>query len=353
VLFRIPGFALPGNAEIDSTKIRKIGVLPLPTFGYAPETRAYVGAVALFTLRFYPDSDTRTSNAKTEISFTQNKQKVISAGWNWFSFRDRYYFSGEASFNKFPEDFFGIGNNTPETNRENYDSRRVETRISFLKQLKPGWFTGPRYLFQYMYKIVPVPDGLLATGFISGKNGGTSSGLGYTFSYDKRNNLLNPKKAGYASFSQVFFVPAFGSDFTFTRYEIDFRRYLKGFQNHTLALQAVGCFNSGEPPFRMLALLGSDADMRGYYRGRYRDRNYTAFQAEYRATLIGRFGITAFGGCGEVSPSLSGFTFPGLKPTYGVGLRFLADRKENVNMRFDFAWGKGSSGFYVAFGEAF
>ena len=348
-----PAFAVAGTIENDSLKVRKVGVLPVPTFGYAPETRAYAGAVALFTLRFYPDSLTRTSNAKTEITFTQNKQKVISAGWNWFSNRNGYYFLGEASFNKFPEDFFSIGNNTLETNRENYDSRRVETRISFLKQIYPNLYLGPRQQLQYLYKIQPAPDGILTSGNVTGKNGGLSSGFGYTFTFDKRDNLLNPRKAGYASFSQTFFTKLFGSDFTFTRYELDLRRYFKISEGQTMALQAVGCFNSGAPPFRMLALLGSDADMRGYYRGRYRDRNYAAIQAEYRATIIGRFGFTAFAGCGEVASTLPDFSIQGLKPTYGAGLRILADRKENVNMRFDFARGKGSSGFYVAFGEAF
>ncbi len=337
----------------EKTTERRIGVLPVPTFGYAPETRGYVGAVALFTLKFYPDSLTRTSNAKTEIAFTKNKQFIASAGWNWFSQNDRYYFSGDNSYNKFPEDFYGIGNNTPEEARENYDGRRIEIKLSLLKQLKPGWYVGPRFQLQKMFDIEPAPDGLLQTQPITGATGGTSSGPGYTLAYDRRENLLNPKKAGYMAFSQTFFNQAFGSDFRFTRYELDGRRYFKGFRDHTVALQAVGIFNSGQPPFRMLALLGSDADMRGYYRGRFRDRQYAAFQAEYRATLKGRFGATFFGGAGQVASTLSGFKLSDLKPTYGTGLRFLIDRKENVNIRFDFAWGKNTSGFYVAFGEAF
>jgi len=39
--------------------------------------------------------------------------------------------------------------------------------------------------------------------------------------------------------------------------------------------------------------------------------------------------------------------------TYGGGLRFKIDRESNVNIRFDYALGKNSSGFYIGFGEAF
>jgi hypothetical protein len=42
------------------------------------------------------------------------------------------------------------------------------------------------------------------------------------------------------------------------------------------------------------------------------------------------------------------------KPAFNAGLRFLADRRENINLRIDYAIGvKGQSGFYFAFGEAF
>lgn len=41
------------------------------------------------------------------------------------------------------------------------------------------------------------------------------------------------------------------------------------------------------------------------------------------------------------------------KPSYGFGFRYLLDRKEGINLRFDFGYGKNSSGFYFTAGEAF
>ncbi len=43
----------------------------------------------------------------------------------------------------------------------------------------------------------------------------------------------------------------------------------------------------------MMPLLGSDERMRGYYRGRYRDKNVVSGQLEYRRQLTRRHGIVA------------------------------------------------------------
>lgn len=69
----------------DSMKVKKVKVLPVPAFGYSPETKTYIGAVALFTFNFYNDSITRLSNAKVEFNYTWNKQAIIDCAWNLFS----------------------------------------------------------------------------------------------------------------------------------------------------------------------------------------------------------------------------------------------------------------------------
>jgi len=40
--------------------------------------------------------------------------------------------------------------------------------------------------------------------------------------------------------------------------------------------------------------------MRGYYTGRFRDRNFIAGQTELRYRFADRFGVAAFAGTGEV-----------------------------------------------------
>jgi hypothetical protein len=75
-------------------------------------------------------------------------------------------------------------------------------------------------------------------------------------------------------------------------------------------------------------------------------------QSEARLNLVGRLGMVAFASVGQVSENFS------IKPAYllpsgGIGLRFMFNTKERINMRLDYAIGKNSSGFYASIGEAF
>ncbi len=49
--------------------------------------------------------------------------------------------------------------------------------------------------------------------------------------------------------------------------------------------------------------------MRGYYSGRYRDRNYAAAQIEYRKVFNRMFGLVLFAGAGEVASEINQITY--------------------------------------------
>lgn len=54
---------------------------------------------------------------------------------------------------------------------------------------------------------------------------------------------------------------------------------------------------------------------------------------------------------GPFFSSLAEFNPRGILPNYGVGLRF--EFKHRMNIRIDYGFGKGTSGFVVQFAEAF
>ena len=99
--------------------------------------------------------------------------------------------------------------------------------------------------------------------------------------------------------------------------------------------------------------MGGDMIMRGYYQGSYRDKNLLAFQAEYRLQLLKRWGIVGFAGAGGISDAINHFNLDTIKPSYGGGLRFKINRKENVNVRVDYGFGKGQQNVYFFIAEAF
>jgi hypothetical protein len=42
-----------------------------------------------------------------------------------------------------------------------------------------------------------------------------------------------------------------------------------------------------------------------------------------------------------------------LLPSAGAGIRYTIAAENHINLRLDFAWGKGSKGLYFSVGEAF
>jgi len=109
----------------------------------------------------------------------------------------------------------------------------------------------------------------------------------------------------------------------------------------------------GETPFDQVPGLGNDRIMRGYYNGRYREKNYMAAQLEWRMPVWRLIGITTWVGTGQVGHNVGDYTWSGLKPNFGVGLRIMFDKASKTNIRIDQGYGKNTNGTYFSVGEAF
>jgi outer membrane protein assembly factor BamA len=117
-----------------------------------------------------------------------------------------------------------------------------------------------------------------------------------------------------------------GSKYNFTAINADFRGYRPISKRDVLALHLTGNFSTGNVPFNQLALMGGEIMMRGYYYGRYRDKNMVAGQAEYRIlpfSFSKRIGAVVFAGTAVVAPSIGSLRFDNLKIAAGAGLRYL------------------------------
>ena len=96
--------------------------------------------------------------------------------------------------------------------------------------------------------------------------------------------------------------------------------------------------------------------MRGYYLGRYRDNALVATQAEYRFLpfpFSKRFGGAIFGGVATVGSSLKSLKADQLRASGGLGARFLLFPGKDIFVRFDYAFTREGSGYYLFIGEAF
>ena len=93
--------------------------------------------------------------------------------------------------------------------------------------------------------------------------------------------------------------------------------------------------------------------MRGYFDGRFRDKNVMFFQAEARIPVWRRFYFDAFAAVGEVSPTINNFALNQTKLTGGAGIRYRLFKTQKINMRLDAGFGEDSYGIYFDFSEAF
>jgi outer membrane translocation and assembly module TamA len=332
----------------DSIKSKKIKILPVPSIGYTPETKTYFGAVSLFTLDFYQDGITRTSNAKFEINYTLNNQLIIETGWNYFFRQEKWFTRGLIHFSKYPDLYYGVGANTSSSNELKFESNRAILDLDLLKQLWDNMFAGFGIRYSNYYHLGyyesnnPYPE----------LNDDSMAGLKLILVQDSRNNILTPTHGSYIQIVNSYNI----SDDFYGVVALDLRKYLvpKYNKNHVLAGRIYTSLTLGDPPFFDYSLIGGDRFSRGYFYGRYRDQNFSTMQLEYRLKLFWRIGMATFGGISVINDDFSNINKQSWKPNGGLGLRFLIDKKENTNLRFDYAIGSGNQdGFYIAFGESF
>ena len=340
--------------EAGETKEKTSGLAFLPVIYYTPETKLAFGAGGLYYFRLTEDKTVdRPSNIGFIAVYTQRKQLSFELNPDFYLGKG-YHIQTTLQYSAFPDYFYGIGNSTAEEMKEPFTSRFWKLSVEALKQVYRSLNLGFVYFFDQTQLTDVEEAPLLAAGDIPGSAGGTASGLGYFMTYDSRNSIFFPTKGSFHQFSAASSGRAVGSDFTFNRYNLELRKYLALSTAHTLAFQTRLLFQTGAPPFWRLGLLGGEESMRGYYLGRYRDKNMMAFQVEYRwVPVFWRLGLAAFAGVGDVADRVGRFDPGNFKYSYGLGLRFVFDPKQRLHLRLDFGFGKGTSGVYFTAGEAF
>lgn len=347
-------YAQNDPTEKPAKKDKKVKLLPLPLIGSTPETRLYFGAALLSSLDFYQDSITRLSTASLEFNYTLNKQLIFTLDGFYNTRRNDFLINFDNQVLKFPEYYWGIGNETPESNQELIQAWRIELKDILLRRVKKDFYAGLLYQMQSIFQLEYSDSSQLEQSGVTGASGGISSGIGYALYWDRRDNILNPSGgSSFLSFQHVGFSKYAGSDFGFQTIELDGRYYLHTWRDHVLAFQTYNYFTVGDPPFRMLGLLGSGSHMRGYYRGRFRDRHYLSVQAEYRLAIWRWVGMAAFAGMGDVTQDFSDLRIGNLKYFAGGALRIRMSKEDNTWLRADFSVGRQTTGFYFSFGETF
>lgn len=345
------------NYPLVKKKKRSEKFVAFPVLVKSPEYLWGAGGAGTYFFKIAKkDSLTRTSSFKAVTFATLRKQAVIACEGYVFFPGEHFILYINTSTSRFPDKFWGLGNETPSTNLEKYSISQYNVSARLNRKLFSNIFAGVGYDFQNVFKFNYDQSGssLFDLENITGRNGGTVSGAGYLIAWDSRNDAFSPSKGFYVQYYHGFFSKALGSDFTFRTFMLDTRKYFKLKHDIVLAFQANLIATAGNVPIRNLSNIGSNSYMRGYYEGRYTDKDLIAFQSELRFKVYKRFGMATFGGLGKVGTRLADLlNFENVKPSYGFGIRYALKPKEKLNLRVDAGFGKKSHGSYLNLGEAF
>jgi outer membrane protein assembly factor BamA len=359
VLFGASAAASAGTASPeDSTAGSGSKVSAYPIMFSTPETGFAFGAAAVLIHRSaHKLSESKPSTVSGIGIYTTKSQIISEVGVDHYFKKPVCNAYASASYVKFPDDLYPMGRNSPDA-PEDYSSKTFSLDGGIQKCFGRGFELGLVYEF-ITSDITEVEEGgLLDSKSIVGSEAGRVSGAGVKVDWDTRDNLFYPASGSYHQLTATFFAEAIGSDYEFNRYNVDLRKYIplagpRSPKGHLLALQAYGNFETGSPPFQMMSRLGGDIRMRGYYTGRYWDKNIISCQAEYRYPLWWRFGGVLFAGFGDVANEVGDFQLGDSKHSVGWGIRYLLIKEEGMNLRLDVGYGAGTSNMYISVMEAF
>ncbi len=337
-------FSFAKNLQFAGTPVNYNG--PLTSFGF--------GSTGIVSLHFKNQdiANDYPSNLGININYTLNKQLLIDFPFEIYLRDNNFKLYGEINHKRHHLTYFGYGNNDFEP-AEDFDANFTKLEMNGLYAITSVIYGGLRVGYEN-YNLIQIDSlGRLATQDIAGNRDANYSGIGLVFNYESRDNIFNPREGTFIETAFFRNDPRFGSSLTFSTLLVDFRNFWTIGTQHVLGINAVVELSGGDVPFTHLPKLGGPNLLRGYFIGQYRDKELAVMQAEYRLPIWNRVGMTFYGGVGAIALKLGDINRDILRYSYGLGIRFMVNQQNRINLRLDWAMTPESSNFYFTLGEAF
>ncbi len=316
---------------------------------YSVDTKLGLGIVASGLYRLdKEDLSLPPSDVAIYTNFTTSGFFAIGVENTTIFPNDDYRFHYDMAFKYMPSKYFGIGYDAGDLGEyTKYDEYHLGLKFDILRKILPNTYVGLVFSAQNIqsrnFQDINVrPD-------TDSKN--TAIGGGFIAQYDTRDFIPNPSKGIFILYEQTFFPKSLGSNKHFGNIKFTTRAYKEVWKDGLIAFDLNGEFNNGDVPWTMLSKIGGARQMRGYFMGQYRDRKQINTQVELRQKIYNRHGVAVWGGAGNVFKNMKEFDWTHTLPTYGIGYRW--EFKNRVNVRLDYGFGKGQSGFYFNIYESF
>lgn len=338
------------KANIDKTQTQRFDFTILGGPHYSNETKLGLGIVAAGLFRVnQKDLSIPPSNLSIYGDLSTSGAYVLGIQGNTYLKGGKYRIDHKSSFSFRPSDFWGIGfHNGRDSAKCDMDRQQMQIRIDFMYRTFPRWYIGTNISYQFTrakdlekHQYIPIGQD---TKYIN-------TGIGLSIAYDSRDVITNPYTGFYFKFDQRFFPGFLGNKTTFKSNQLIVDYFLPVWKDGILAMDLHGLFHRGNVPWTMLSQMGGQSRMRGYYEGRYRDKNLIEAQAELRQKLYKRFGGVIWVGAGNIFPEFHQLYLSHTLLNCGIGARW--ELKNRVNVRLDFGIGRNQTGLTLSLNEAF
>ena len=340
-------------AESDKPKPNKkidFGIIGGPH--YASDTGLGLGLVAsaLYSTD-RSDSTLEKSNASLYSDMTTKGFLMIGLRGNNIFPKKRYRLDYRLYVYTFPSYLWGFSypQSDNDDNKSKYSRTKFEVMTRFLIPINRYSYLGPiaRYQYVHAYKLKDQAPQLL-----EGLPKTVSDfGVGVSYTFDSRDFMLNASRGWFMQLDLTTNPTFLGNNDTYWSAELQLATYRKAWRGAIIAGELHTRQSTGQVPWPMLADVGSSNRMRGYYEGRYRDKNVIDAQVELRQHIWHRNGIVLWLGAAEVFPRYSDMRFSRILPNAGVGYRW--QFKKGVNVRLDYGFSRNGTGFIFNINEAF
>ncbi len=354
----LEGFKDPEDGAVDLSQwlLDRKGFLPVPIVITEPAV-GYGGGIAVaFFRESLGDAAARARDGHVippdiyvaGVAATENGTRIGGVGAMLSFAEDRWRYRGGAGRAKVNLDFYGAGG----------DLGTGDLKIGYTLD---GWLSSQQVMRRlgssnhYLAGRWIYLD--LDSSFDTGRDqpvlsedelARRASGLGLSWEYDSRDNVLTPSRGVLAAVETMFYDPAFGSDTRFQSYRAHAFAYKPVGKTFVLAGRLDGRAVVGDVPFYQLPYI----DMRGIPAARYQDENVAVVETELRWNVTARWALLGFVGVGRAWGRRDGFDDADDEVGKGAGFRYLIARRLGLYVGIDYGWGPDDEAVYLQVGSA-
>ena len=334
---------------------RRLDYAFLPIVFYAPETSLGLGGGFIV----YDNAPVELGRPRRDDSIavllegTFRKQFIVNLTGVKFWDDARYQLTEDGALVRFPNYFWGIGNDTPDSAKDGFTQRFAGSRTSFGVRLGEEIYAG-LCVSAGLYDLDDYAAGGSVASYVATHPArGSTFGLGPFLRRDTRDDALGPHRGSFSSLTATVFRQGLGSTYSFAQLEATHKAFVPLGSWSVLGAEAYGLYTPGDVPLGELPALGGSSRLRGYFQGRYRDHLYLTGQVEWRIHVAGRFSVAPFAAVGNVFAGFGAVSAGGTKYAGGGAVRFSLKKDRELNVHIDAALSPTSSGVYLNLGEAF